>query len=377
VEVGPTSDSSGDTPEPLSDAPFAVGERLPDGQVVREVRRGGQAWVLVVGGAAGRRAVKVPRSGAIAGDAEIAQMLRLSPHPRVVTALDVIELGGRRGIVMEYVPDTLATSIRRSDSFLPAIQQVCDGMEYLSANGEFAHLDLKPSNLLIDDRGDLKIGDFGLSRPARSRAGQFTAAGGGTWAYAAPEVIRGEHCDSRADIFSVGVIVYQCATGRLPYPFELAATPGEQREQLLAYYDSPGPKRRTEEIYYSGGSSEVPVALPTDELAILVQGCLQADMSQRQSSFYELSSQISYSFGVPRRRAETERLPTLDQQFRELALARTLTRMGAAAEAVRRCNRLLSASLPDQLATSVLDATREALIAAGRGDELGVLEGWP
>ncbi|GAA4840484.1 hypothetical protein GCM10023201_33080 [Actinomycetospora corticicola] len=304
-------------------------------------------------------------------------MLRLAPHPRVVTALDVIEVTGRRAIVMEYVPDTLATSIGRIGHFLPMIQQICDGMEYLSTNGEFAHLDLKPSNVLVDDRGDIKIADFGLSRPARTPDGRFAAAGGGTWAYAAPEVLRGEHCDSRADIFSVGVIIYQCATGRLPYPFDLAPTSGEQRTQLVDYYDSPGAERRTEEMFYGGKPSGVPVQLPSDELATLVQGCLQADMSKRQATFRELSGQIAYSLGVPRQRAQTERLPELDRQFRELALTRVLTRMGSSAEAVRRVNRLLTRSLPDRLATSVLDAARDALIGAGRGDEIGVLEGWP
>jgi serine/threonine protein kinase len=60
-------------------------------------------------------------------------------------------------------------------------------MAYLSEAGEFAHLDLKPSNVLIDGASHAKIADFGLSQRVRARDGRYSSAPGGTWAYAAPE----------------------------------------------------------------------------------------------------------------------------------------------------------------------------------------------
>jgi hypothetical protein len=88
---------------------------LLDRWSVSEIHRGGQAWVLVVDDIQqeNRRAIKVPLSRALTRDAELATLLELEPHPHVVTALDVAEAGDRRGLVLEYVPATLADLLRR------------------------------------------------------------------------------------------------------------------------------------------------------------------------------------------------------------------------------------------------------------------------
>jgi serine/threonine protein kinase len=385
VEDGATAAAPNEPPEPLPGAPATIGDVLLDRWSVSQIHRGGQAWVLVVDDIerGDRRAIKVPPSGALTGDAELASLLRLEPHPHVVTALDVAELDGRRGLVLEYAPATLADLLRASTGTWPlprpeVLQEICDGMAHLSKNGEFAHLDLKPSNVLLDDNGHAKIADFGLARQVRIRDGRFSPAAGGTWAYAAPEVLRGEPCDSRADIFSFGVLLYEACTGRLPYPFPLASTPEAQRAQLLDYYESSGAQeRRAEELYYCDQvePTQVPVPPPSQEVGDLLSGCLMYHMDERHRSFHELAGALARCLQIAEVHAATVSLPEIDRQQRELTLSRTLTRLGRPEEAVRRLNRLWRTSPPQALSTAALRAAQEALIAAGRPDEAASLEG--
>jgi serine/threonine protein kinase len=395
VETNLTANVPGEPPEPFMDAPVAIGDVLLDGWSVAEIHRGGQAWVLVVDDnkEGNRRAIKVPLSGTLAGDGELVILLGLDPHPHVVTALDVTEVGGRRGLVLEHAPTTLADLLRRqrldlslqfpgrrrADSvdtsespeqiLRPQIlQEICDGMAYLSEVDEFAHLDLKPSNVLIDSAGRAKIADFGLTQQVRTSDGRYSSASGGTWAYAAPEVIRQERCDSRADIFSFGVLLYQACTGKLPYPFLLASAPASQRAQLLDYYESPDSQSRTEKLLY--------FAPPNDVASGVISSCLQKNMTERPPSFRDLAQMITEQLRIPHLLGRTIPLPESDRQRREFALAQALVRMGRFDDAVRRLNRLLCASLPPMLFASVLHATQEALTAAGRQSEAAALEGW-
>jgi hypothetical protein len=409
IDADATADAPRESPGPLPGAPAAIGDILLGRWSVAAIHRGGQAWVLVVDDAelGDRRAVKIPISGVLAGDAEIVTLLGLDPHPNVVTALDVVELGGRRGLVLEYVPRTLAGLLRRpgatsaSPSAAPTgtspaapaslgspwliprvevLQEICAGMSYLSEHGEFAHLDLKPSNVLIDATGRAKVADFGLAGQVRIRAGRFSAAAGGTWAYAAPEVIRQEPCDSRADIFSFGIMLYEVCTGRLPYPFPLESTPAAQRAQLLDYYASEGPKRRTEEMYYWGQfePAQVPVRPPTREISITISSCLQAHMGDRPRSFPYLAGLLAQDLGIAEAVGGPAPLLESDRQRRALALSQALVRLGRFDEAVRRLNRLRVAPPPlsPELSAAALRAAREALIGAGRPDEAAALENW-
>ncbi len=439
MEPDVTAAAPGAAPARFADAPAAIGDVLQDRWSVTQIRSGGQAWVLVVDdlGQGDRRAIKVPFTGPLTGDSELVVLFAAEPHPHVVTALDVADVGGRRSLVLEYVPGSLADVIRyeclaaalrepagtgRPDAPVPAapapdspaapapdgaapapdgaapesaapdtpeppawltpepdiVQEICAGMAYLSAQGEFAHLDLKPSNVLIDGSGHAKIADFGVSMQVRIRDGHFAAAAGSTWAYAAPEVIRGEPCDSRADIFSFGVLLYELLTGRLPYPFALAPSPAAQRTQLLGYYQSPGPAQRSEELYYADQmtQTQVPVALPDGPITMILSGCLQVHPGSRPSSFHELSGQIARELGIPAVQAEAVPLPEPDRQRRVLAMAQALIRLRRFDEAVRSLNRLLRAPVDPALAAETARAARSALLGAGRPDVAAALERW-
>ncbi|MGW0669825.1 serine/threonine-protein kinase [Streptomyces sp. NPDC002746] len=369
-------------PPPLSGAPAAIGEVLSDRWAVVEIRRGGQAWVLIVDDLerGGRRAIKIPLSGAQVGDDELEMLLRLEPHRHTVTTLGVIDVCGQPGIVFDYAPSTLTDLIRLGPglSLAGILQQVCAGMAHLSHIVEVAHLDLKPSNVLIDENGHAKVADFGLAQRVRIQDGRFAGARGGTWAYAAPEVLRREPCDTRADIFSFGVLLYEACTGKLPYPFALAPDPVAQRAQLLDYYASPGPGNRQSELYYWGQSelTQVPVTPPGEGISILLSSCLQQHLSERPQSFTMVAEMLARAVRRPPVESPETPLPQIDQQRRSLSLAQVLIRLDRLDEAISRLNRLLATSLPQALFETVRQTAVQALTRAGRHAEATELADW-
>ncbi|GAA3091727.1 serine/threonine-protein kinase [Streptomyces rectiviolaceus] len=402
----PTAEGPCDPPPPFEGAPAAVGAVLDGRWSVAEIRRGGQAWVLIADDVERgvRRAIKTPLSRALAGDAELAVLLGLAPHPHVVTTFEEIAIGDSPGIVLEYVPSTLAEFLRERrgttdhdtltthththththtpppvpDDLADVLQQVCEGMAHLSRTTEMAHLDLKPSNVLLDGAGHAKVADFGLAQQVRIRDGRFPSARGGTWAYAAPEVLRQEPCDIRADIFSFGVLLYEACTGRLPYPFRPAPTPAEQRAQLLEYYETSGPRSRTQELYYGSLTpTEYPLAPPSSDIGMVISSCLMQHMDERPASFASLATMLSRGLRRPPVQGtdtSATSLPEIDWQHRELTLSQVLIRLGRFDEAVNRLNRLLAAtSLPGDLVAAACRAAQEALTATGRHAEAAAM----
>lgn len=145
-------------------------------------------------------------------------------HKNVIRIYDFLYIGGGYAISMEYFPShTLGAEIAREHPMDPEkalrfASDICTGMQIAHQQG-IIHRDLKPANILINDDGLLKIVDFGVAAAASSGDTQLTKTGYviGSPKYMAPEQILGKKVDERADIYSLGVILYEMLSGSPPY----------------------------------------------------------------------------------------------------------------------------------------------------------------
>ncbi|WP_255551294.1 serine/threonine-protein kinase [Granulicella sp. dw_53] len=144
-------------------------------------------------------------------------------HANIVTIYELGEHEGNPYIAMEFVAGESLEKIFRSGrrtslvETLSTIEQLCSGLGYAHQNGVL-HRDIKPANLIIQPDGKVKIVDFGIARLAdQTTRLTKTDALIGTFHYIAPERLKGELSDGRADIWSAGVMLYQMITGQLPF----------------------------------------------------------------------------------------------------------------------------------------------------------------
>ncbi len=158
-----------------------------------------------------------------------AEALARLNHPGIVAVHDFGQADdGHHFIVMEHVAGTdLATRLKTSgplppDEAIRIVRQVCEALHYAHQHG-VVHRDIKPANILLDEAGRVKVSDFGIAQLAQlaheAAAGDLTVTGTllGTPDYTAPEQLSASgHVDHRADIFSVGVMLYELLTGTLP-----------------------------------------------------------------------------------------------------------------------------------------------------------------
>ena len=147
-------------------------------------------------------------------------------HPNVCRVHDIGEVDGRNFLTMEYIDgEDLASLLRRigrlhGDKALEVSQQICAGLGAAHDAG-LLHRDLKPANIMLDGRGRVRITDFGLATASAEAAGRSELAG--TPPYMAPEQIAKGVTSVRSDLYSLGLVLYEIFTGRLPY--EVTETP--------------------------------------------------------------------------------------------------------------------------------------------------------
>jgi len=215
------------------------------------------------------------------------KMARDIAHKNVCRMYDLNREEGSYYITMEYVPgEDLKSFIRRSGQLavgttLRIAKEVCEGLSEAHKLG-VVHRDLKPSNIMIDKEGNARIMDFGI---ARSIAGKGITGAGvmiGTPEYMSPEQVEGKEVDQRSDIYSLGVILYEMVTGRVPFegdtPLSIAV---KQKTEI--------PKE----------PRELNTQIPED-LSRVILRCMEKDKEKRYQSAGEVRSELeNIEKGIP------------------------------------------------------------------------------
>ena len=201
-------------------------------------------------------------------------------HPSIVQVYDQgCSEDGTYYIVMEYVPgDTLKDRIAKEGPLHPGeaagiASRVAEALNVAHDSG-IIHRDIKPQNVLLSASGEAKVADFGIARAASSKTMTDTNLVLGTAAYMSPEQVRGDRVGPASDLYSLGVVLYEMLTGRLPYEADdLIAT-------AMKHINEPAPHPR-----------EANPAVPEDVDALVVK-LLAKEPEDRYASAAELAEDL-------------------------------------------------------------------------------------
>jgi len=143
-------------------------------------------------------------------------------HPNIVSIYDVGQVDDTHYIVMEYIDGANLNEIIRerapfqADEAVKIAAQICDALEHAHQN-QIIHRDIKPHNILIGNNGRVKVTDFGIARAVTSSTITQTGSVIGSVHYFSPEHAKGVATGEKSDLYSLGIVLYQMLTGRLPF----------------------------------------------------------------------------------------------------------------------------------------------------------------
>ena len=203
-------------------------------------------------------------------------------HPHIVNIYDAVADDEASYIVMEYVDGTTLEQYSRAENLLPInkvieiIFKCTKALDYAAKHGVI-HRDIKPANIMLSGENDIKITDFGAALTSATETTQIT--GIGSPAYMSPEQVREQSLTHQTDIFSLGVVLYQMLTGKLP--FQANNNYGMIYQIINA--DAPPP---------SDSRPEVPPPLDA-----IVKRALQKNTAERYQTWEELSHELVAVFG--------------------------------------------------------------------------------
>jgi YVTN family beta-propeller protein len=232
-------------------------------------------------------------------------------HSNVVPVYDAGEAAAGFYLAMRYVEGAdLRAVLRREGALAPAraleiVSQVAGALDAAHAKG-LVHRDVKPSNVLIDERGHCYLADFGLTQSASDRGQATDGSLLGTVDYVAPEQIRGDEVAGRADIYALGCMLFECLTGEGPFrrPSEVAT--------LFAHLEADPPSA-------SARHSALPAAID----AVFARA-LAKEPDERHSSCAELVADANAALGLDAVRPRRLRLAAAAAAFVLVVVAAAL-----------------------------------------------------
>ena len=222
--------------------------------------------------------------GFVAKFREEAQAAARLAHPNVVNVYDVGDEDGINYIIMELVEGmTLKNYIERKGKLTvrettSIAIQVAMGIE-AAHNLNIVHRDIKPQNIIISREGKVKVTDFGIAKVASSRT--ISSVTMGSVHYTSPEQARGGYSDAKSDIYSLGIVMYEMITGRVPFDGETAVTVAVkhlQEEMVPPHVYAP----------------EIPVSLEE-----IILKCTQKSQERRYANVAELLKDLKQSLVTP------------------------------------------------------------------------------
>ena len=207
------------------------------------------------------------------------KLARKIAHRNVGKMYELMEDAGTHYITMEYVPGQDLRGLIRQMGRLTAgkavsiARQVCAGLAEAHHLG-VVHRDLKPQNIMMDEDGNARIMDFGIARSLKAKG--ITGAGVmiGTPEYMSPEQVEGKEVDERTDIYSLGIILYEMLTGRVPFEGDTPFTIGVKHKSELP--------RDPRQI-----NAQIP-----EDLGRLVLKCLEKDKTKRYQNVKDLDGDL-------------------------------------------------------------------------------------
>ena len=243
------------------------------------------------------------------------KMARKIVHKNVGRMYDINEEKGNHFITMEYVSgQDLKGMIRQSRQLttgtsISIAKQICDGLTEAHKIG-IVHRDLKPSNIMIDKEGNAHILDFGIARSLKEKGITGSGVMIGTPEYMSPEQVEGKEVDQVSDIYSLGIILYEMLTGRVPFEGDSPFTIGIKHKSEI-----PGPPIKINPRI-------------SDDLNRLILKCLEKDKEKRYQSAAEVRAELeSIEKGmpttervIPKRKSMTSREVTVTFSMKKLLI---------------------------------------------------------